>query len=98
MTGADIAYLCQRAVMFCVKDAVDAYDPNEVSITRHHFDADLGLMTAPHATNAAHEAPSASSAASADCKATPRRTLLDAVGYYYGRLCPADPTSAPREL
>ena len=81
--------------MFCVKDAVDAYDPNEVSITRHHFDADLGLMTAPHATNAA---PSACSAASADCNATPRRTLLDAVGYYYGRLCPADPTSAPREL
>ena len=45
MTGADIAYLCQRAAMFCVKDAVDAYDPNEVSITRHHFDADLGLIT-----------------------------------------------------
>jgi transitional endoplasmic reticulum ATPase len=29
LTGADIAYLCQRAAMFCVKDAVGAGKVNE---------------------------------------------------------------------
>jgi SpoVK/Ycf46/Vps4 family AAA+-type ATPase len=29
LTGADIAYLCQRATMFCVKDAVRAGEVNE---------------------------------------------------------------------
>lgn len=66
--------------MFCVKDSAGADQPNAIAVTRHHFDATLGLMTAPLATNAAHEAPSACSAASADCNATPRRTLLDAGG------------------
>ncbi len=57
LTGADIAYLCQRAAMFCVKDAVGANDANEGSaITRHHFDSALRLMTA-HATNATPQAP-----------------------------------------
>jgi AAA+ lid domain len=98
MTGADIAYLCQRVAMFCVKDAARApvQDQTAIAVTRHHFDAALGLMTEPYATNAAHEAPSACSAASADCNATPRRTLLDAGGCHYCRLCPADPMSAPR--
>ena len=50
MTGADIAYLCQRAAMFCVKDAVGAGEVNEgIAITRHHFDAALGLLTAANA-------------------------------------------------
>jgi len=54
--GADIAFLCQRAAMFCVKDAVSGNDANDVSITRHHFDTALRLMTA-HAANATPEAP-----------------------------------------
>jgi hypothetical protein len=46
LTGADIAYLCQRAAMFCVKDAVGAGEANEgIAITRHHFDTALGLLT-----------------------------------------------------
>jgi AAA+ superfamily predicted ATPase len=50
MTGADIAYLCQRAAMFCVKDAVGAGEVNEgIAIARHHFDAALGLLTAANA-------------------------------------------------
>jgi SpoVK/Ycf46/Vps4 family AAA+-type ATPase len=58
LTGADIAYLCQRAAMFCVKDAVGANEPKEISITRHHFDAALGLLTtSAHATNAEPEPP-----------------------------------------
>jgi SpoVK/Ycf46/Vps4 family AAA+-type ATPase len=55
LTGADIAYLCQRAAMFCVKDAVGANEPNDIAITRHHFEAALGLLTAAHATDAAPE-------------------------------------------
>jgi hypothetical protein len=42
--------------MFCVKDAVSGNDANDVSITRHHFDTALRLMTA-HAANATPEAP-----------------------------------------
>ena len=46
MTGADIAYLCQRAAMFCVKDAVGAAEANEgIAIMRRHFDAALSLLT-----------------------------------------------------
>jgi SpoVK/Ycf46/Vps4 family AAA+-type ATPase len=54
LTGADIAYLCQRAAMFCVKDAVEANDANEISIARHHFDAAVSLLTTDPATNATH--------------------------------------------
>ena len=50
LTGADIAYLCQRAAMCCVKDAVGAGEQNEsISIARCHFDAALGLLTAANA-------------------------------------------------
>ena len=57
LTGADIAYLCHRAAMFCVKDAVGANDANEIAITRHHFDAALGLLTKNQATAATPESP-----------------------------------------
>src|SRR5208283_412127 len=55
LTGADIAYLCQRAAMFCVKDAVGAGELPDIAITRHHFDASLRLLTAAHAAEAAPE-------------------------------------------
>jgi len=42
---------------FCVKYAVGANEPNDIAITRHHFDAALGLLTAAHATNAEPELP-----------------------------------------
>ncbi len=62
MTGADIAYFCQRAAMCCVKDAVGTGEANDgVAITRHHFDAALGLLTAAHTS---------------DAKPEPRRLLL----------------------
>jgi AAA+ superfamily predicted ATPase len=56
MTGADIAYLCQRAAMCCVKDAARAtvQDQTDIAIARHHFDAALGLLTAARSTMAAH--------------------------------------------
>jgi SpoVK/Ycf46/Vps4 family AAA+-type ATPase len=53
LTGADIAYLCQRAAMFCVKDAVGAGGANEgIAIKRHHFDAALSLLATVHDTDA----------------------------------------------
>ncbi|HEX7501612.1 MAG TPA: hypothetical protein VF524_15120 [Polyangia bacterium] len=57
MTGADIAYLCQRAAMCCVKDAARAIvqDQTDIAIMRHHFDAALGLLTAAHVTDATPE-------------------------------------------
>jgi transitional endoplasmic reticulum ATPase len=56
LTGADIAYLCQRAAMCCVKDAVGAGEANEgIAITRHHFDTALGLLTAAHTSDATPE-------------------------------------------
>jgi hypothetical protein len=55
MSGADIAYLCPRAAMFCVKDAVGANEPNDIAVDRKHFDAALGLLTAAHATDVAPE-------------------------------------------
>ena len=60
LTGADIAYLCQRAAMFCVKDAVGDGDGDankDIAIARHHFDAALHLLTSAHATDAAPESP-----------------------------------------
>ena len=58
LTGADIAYVCQRAALFCVKDAARAsYELNYIAITRHHFDAALSLLTAAHATSAHPESP-----------------------------------------
>jgi hypothetical protein len=49
-------YLCQRAAMFCVKDAVGAGEVNEgIAIARHHFNSALGLLTAARAANAAPE-------------------------------------------
>jgi hypothetical protein len=51
LTGADIAYLCQRAVTFCTKDAVGASEATDVAIARRHFDAALSLLTAGHASN-----------------------------------------------
>jgi SpoVK/Ycf46/Vps4 family AAA+-type ATPase len=56
LTGADIAYLYQRAAMFCVKDAVGAGELADIAIARHHFDAALALLTA-RATVATHEPP-----------------------------------------
>jgi len=54
LTGADIAYVCQRAAMFCVKDAVGANDANDdIAIAPRHFDAALQLLTAARSTVAA---------------------------------------------
>ena len=55
MTGADIAYLCQRAAMCCVKDAVGASDLVDIAITRHHFDTALGLLATAPVTDATPE-------------------------------------------
>jgi transitional endoplasmic reticulum ATPase len=58
LTGADIAYLCQRAAMFCVKDAVGAGEANGgITISRRHFDAALGLLTSAHRVDATPELP-----------------------------------------
>ena len=58
MTGADIAYLCQRAAKCCVKDAVGGRgEPNDIAIVRHHFDAALLRLTTAHSTAAASEPP-----------------------------------------
>jgi SpoVK/Ycf46/Vps4 family AAA+-type ATPase len=55
-TGADIAYLCQRAAMVCVKEAVGAGEANEgIAIARRHFDTALSFLTTAHATEAAPE-------------------------------------------
>jgi SpoVK/Ycf46/Vps4 family AAA+-type ATPase len=44
MTGADIAYLCQRAAMACEKEAVGAGEANEgIAIAGHHFEAAVSL-------------------------------------------------------
>ena len=51
LTGADIAYVCQRAAMFCVREAVrGASEPHDIAIARHHFDAALCLVTPAHTT------------------------------------------------
>jgi len=48
---ASIAYLCQRAAMFCVKDAASADSAqNDIAIPRHHFDAALALLAAARHT------------------------------------------------
>ena len=58
LTGADIAYVCQRAAMFCVKEAArGSSERSEIAIARHHFDAALRLLTATHATEAHPESP-----------------------------------------
>jgi hypothetical protein len=56
MTGAGIAYLCQRTALSCMKEAVGAGDANEgIAIARHHFDAALSLLAAANASEAAPE-------------------------------------------
>jgi transitional endoplasmic reticulum ATPase len=58
LTGADIAYVCQRAAMFCVKDTVQgSNDANEIAIAHHHFDAALRLLTAAHTADAKPQPP-----------------------------------------
>ena len=58
LTGADIAYLCQRAAIFCVKQAArGSNDASDIAIGRHHFDAALCLLTTAHATDATSESP-----------------------------------------
>jgi SpoVK/Ycf46/Vps4 family AAA+-type ATPase len=58
MTGADIAYVCQRAAMSCVKEAVrGSSELNAIAIARHHFDAALNLLTTAHTTDAALDSP-----------------------------------------
>ncbi len=40
LTGADIAYVCQRAAMSCVKEAArGSSELNDIAIARHHFKA-----------------------------------------------------------
>ena len=51
LTGADIAYVCQRAAMFCVKEAACGSSKlHDIAIARHHFDAALCLVTPVHTT------------------------------------------------
>jgi AAA+ superfamily predicted ATPase len=58
LTGADIAYVCQRAAMSCVKEAVrGSSELNDIAIARHHFDAALCLLTAAHTTDATPQSP-----------------------------------------
>ena len=58
LTGADIAYVCQRAAMSCVKEAVrGSSELNDIAIARHHFDAALCLLTAAHSTDATPQSP-----------------------------------------
>jgi SpoVK/Ycf46/Vps4 family AAA+-type ATPase len=46
LTGADIAYVCQRAAMSCVKEAVrGCSNASDIAIARHHFGAALSLLT-----------------------------------------------------
>lgn len=46
-TGADIAYLCQRAAMLCVKEAATgANEGSGIALARRHFEAALRLLTA----------------------------------------------------
>jgi transitional endoplasmic reticulum ATPase len=53
LTGADIAYVCQRAAMFCVKESVRSFtNTQDIAIARNHFDAALGHLTTEHATDA----------------------------------------------
>ena len=58
LTGADIAYVCQRAAMFCVKEAArGSSELSDIAIMPHHFDAALCLVTGAHASNAAPASP-----------------------------------------
>ena len=58
MTGADIAYLCQRAAMCCVKDALGGTaELKDIAVTRRHFDASVRLLAEANATAATPEAP-----------------------------------------
>jgi transitional endoplasmic reticulum ATPase len=51
LTGADIAYVCQRAAMFCVKEAACGSSKlHDIAIARHHFDAALCLVTPVNTT------------------------------------------------
>jgi SpoVK/Ycf46/Vps4 family AAA+-type ATPase len=53
LTGADIAYVCQRAAMFCVKESVrSSTNTQDIAIARNDFDAALGHLTTEHATDA----------------------------------------------
>jgi SpoVK/Ycf46/Vps4 family AAA+-type ATPase len=56
LAGADIAYVCQRAAMFCVKESVRSFtNTQDIAIVRNHFDA--ALLFTEHATDAHPEAP-----------------------------------------
>jgi SpoVK/Ycf46/Vps4 family AAA+-type ATPase len=58
LPGADIAYVCQRAAMFCVKESVSSSNnTQDIAIARNHFDAALGHLTTEHATDDHPEAP-----------------------------------------
>jgi transitional endoplasmic reticulum ATPase len=58
LTGADIAFVCQRAAMFCVKESVrSSNNTQDIAIARNHFDAALGHLTTEHATDAHPESP-----------------------------------------
>jgi len=46
LTGADIAYVCQQAAMFWVKEAArGSSELSDIAIARHHFDVALFLMS-----------------------------------------------------
>jgi SpoVK/Ycf46/Vps4 family AAA+-type ATPase len=56
LTGADIAYVCQQAAMFWVKEAArGSSELSDIAIARHHFDVALFLMIAAHAMDTTPE-------------------------------------------
>lgn len=58
LTGADIAYVCQRAAMFCVKEAArGSSELSNIAIMPHHLDAALCLVAGAHASDATPASP-----------------------------------------
>jgi SpoVK/Ycf46/Vps4 family AAA+-type ATPase len=44
-TGADIAFVCQRAALLCVKAAAREHDNVDIAITGDHFRAAVAMVT-----------------------------------------------------
>ena len=44
-TGADIAFVCQRAALLCVKAAASTSDNSDISITGDHLRAAISIVT-----------------------------------------------------
>lgn len=52
LTGADIAFVCQRAALLCVKEAAGGLaEMDDLAIARYHFRAALALAARPDTTD-----------------------------------------------